>query len=102
MKLENWQVFISELRELKPNIDFIFIYHPKDIIALDREFMFAEFSEIVYYDVNGEFAKENNLPEDYQFHTFLLGNDNEIILVGNPLNNIKIKELYIREIGKLM
>lgn len=102
MKLDKWQLFISEINEISSSINFVFIYFPKNIVALDREFMFSEFSEIVYYDIKGKFAKENNLPKDYQFHTFLLGNDNEIILVGNPIHNPKIKELYLREIGKLM
>ena len=34
------------------------------------------------------------LPQESYFHTFLLDSTNNIILVGNPLNNLKIKSLY--------
>ncbi len=35
-----------------------------------------------------------------RYHTFLLSRKNEVILVGNPLLNSKIRELYISEINK--
>ena len=40
----------------------------------------------------------NNFPKDERFHTFLLDQDNKIKVIGNPVLNPKIKELYLKVI----
>jgi len=52
-------------------------------------------------DTTNAFIRNNQLPKmDQRFHTFLLDRNNKAILVGNPLLNTKIRELYIEEINK--
>jgi len=69
------------------------------------------FKKSLYYKISGDypllidttnaFVSDNNLPKmDKRFHTFLINKNNEIILVGNPLQNIRIKNLYFEEINK--
>ncbi|WP_421917788.1 hypothetical protein [Marinifilum sp.] len=43
--------------------------------------------------------KLGKLPERNIFHTFLAIN-NKIVIVGNPMHNEKLKELYLRTINK--
>ena len=48
-----------------------------------------------FIDENGAFLKNNTvIPQDSRFHVFLLNSENKIILVGNPLNNETIWDMY--------
>ena len=52
----------------------------------------------VIFDTNNEFQKSNNLAQNNIFHTMLLNKSNKVILIGNPINNTKLKELYIEQV----
>ena len=53
------------------------------------------------YDKEEEYLTKNNIEKyDKMFQTFLLDRDNKVILIGNPLYNKKLAELYRREISK--
>ncbi|MDE5417925.1 hypothetical protein L3049_07885 [Labilibaculum sp. DW002] len=43
---------------------------------------------------------KNNLKKDKRFNTFLLDRDNRVVLIGNPIRNKKIKQLYFEKIRK--
>ena len=51
-------------------------------------------------DKKKQYLKSNEIPEFGQFKTFLLNNNNRVILVGNPINNEKLMKLYKEEINK--
>ncbi|MCF6243004.1 MAG: hypothetical protein L3J74_16885 [Bacteroidales bacterium] len=101
MKLSQWKRFISKVNKLNKKIIFIYILASNNTIELDKEFIIHKFKNVVFYDIKNEFAQINNLPDNSIFHTFLLNGNNEIIIVGNPVVNQSIKELYLREIRKL-
>lgn len=50
----------------------------------------------VLFDPRNEFKKRNNLPDGHKFHTFLLNENNEVVGVGNPTENPKIRDFYKR------
>ena len=52
----------------------------------------------LFQDIDRRFGNNNDLPSDPSFRTFLLDSANRVILIGNPVQNPKIKELYIRTI----
>ena len=52
----------------------------------------------VCIDIDGEFAKINNFPHENIFKCLLLDEQNQIVLLGDPLSNSKIKDLYIHTI----
>lgn len=53
----------------------------------------------IYIDENSSFRKSNpNLPEESFFHTFLLDQNNNVLLVGNPLSNERMENLYLKTI----
>jgi len=69
------------------------------------------FTDVIYpeIDINypllidtlNQFVIDNNLPPfDNRFHTFLLDTKNKIILIGSPLSNNQLKNLYLDEIQK--
>ena len=52
-------------------------------------------------DVSGEFRANNpRIPENPLLHTFSLDEQSNVILVGDPTRNEKIKELFYREVLK--
>ena len=57
----------------------------------------SRFNYPIILDTLGQFAKLNpHLPKNKALHTFLLDENNNVILVGNPLHNKKIKEMFYR------
>lgn len=49
----------------------------------------------VYIDTLCSFSKSNpHIPHNPQMHTFLLDKSDSVILVGNPINNQRIEELF--------
>jgi len=97
--LYEWNGIMKEME----NVDFIFIVSPQPD---QREASYLSVSScgllnVVYMDAGNLFHKNNSfLPKEEEFHTFLINNDNEIVIVGSPLKNPKIKNLmeqYILE-----
>ena len=53
----------------------------------------------ILLDTLGEFEKLNpHLPKNRALHTFLLDENNNVILVGNPSQNRKIKEMFYKTV----
>lgn len=51
----------------------------------------------IYVDAYGDFYRVNAVfPSDKRFHSFLLGADGHPVLIGNPLSNEKLRELFDR------
>lgn len=95
MKLPSWNAFIAEILSLTDKeVAFLMILHSsgdEDIsYALKRD----NFLYPITYDEDGLFAEDNNLPESTPYTTFLLDGDNKIVLVGNPVLNPKLRDLY--------
>ena len=59
-----------------------------------------EFNHPVIIDHTDIFYLKNKLPEDKRCQTFLVDQENKIILIGNPIYSDDIKKLYIRTIKK--
>jgi hypothetical protein len=88
-----WQAFIDTCRQHQLNVSFLFIIHSANYNELDNSFIAQNFSYPVICDVNNNFYKLNSFPEE-PYRTFLLDNDNKVLLIGSPLHNPKIWELY--------
>lgn len=97
MKLREWDKVINEFKS-DPDVDveFLMVINSKDnkeVIDLLRE---NNFKHVVSLDSAGRYDKINHLPAKSQFQTFLLNGGNEVIALGNPSTNPKIKDLYRR------
>ena len=42
--------------------------------------------------------KENKFPKEQAFQTFLLDKDNKVKVIGNPIQNLAVKDLYLKYI----
>ena len=100
---------LSRWKELKAYTDsltngsvlYIFIFQSANLNKIKGVLRLDHFDHPVYLDRNADFVKLNTLPENSIFHTFLLDKDNKVLVIGNPLLNPMVKELYIKEISGL-
>ena len=89
----------SELFELSQEtgtFEIMIIFSPieEDISYVQDRILSTQFSYPVYLDIHSLFSELNKLPDDIRFHTFLLDSDGYPILIGNPLNNKRIRTLF--------
>lgn len=67
-----------------------------DVEEIKKELITRGFCFPIYIDTYGSFKNLNeHIPTDQRFHCFLLNQDNYPILVGNPLANTNLHELFI-------
>ena len=53
------------------------------------------------YDYNNDIERLNKFPAKKEYRTFLLDEENNVILIGAPTHNDKLWELYKRQIREL-
>lgn len=103
--LNQWMKYIYDFKKYGNKLKFYFILSPK---IGEREFLAQEISSSsfdypVFLDVDKKFGKCNShIPDNQQFHYFLLDEGNKVILIGSPLMSQKIEALFYKTIeGKL-
>lgn len=93
-------MFILENEHLM-NFAVIIILHTANKDTPDYMLKEMRFRRTVFYDLDGSFERLNpHLPNDEQFHTFLLNKENKVVLAGNPVYNERLKKLYLKELIK--
>ena len=103
-ELMQWRPMIEELSE-DSAVRFVFILNPAHTTEreLDMTLYGMRFAHPVFYDRAGGFETLNpELPKDPVFHTFLLDSANRVMLVGSPVGNAKMWELYKRTAANLL
>lgn len=53
-----------------------------------------KFEHPIFYDTLNKMEKLNHFPKNNTFRTFLLDKNNHVILVGNPIGNKTLWNLY--------
>ena len=79
-------------------ISFFFYFAPKNVKEIVSILRLERFDVPVFIDYEREFEKLNPLPENQLFRTFLLDENNKIILVGNPTRGME--KLYLKVLNK--
>ncbi len=93
--LDKWKTFIHNIK----NVNYTFYVN-----ALDYDGLLNYVKEEVNFplplinDVNNAFYVKNRLSSNKMFQTFLLNENDEVLIVGNPLYSEKLAELYKQEI----
>ncbi len=98
-QLPLWQSFIDTAKAIfDDKLSVCIIMHPKRWYDAEHTIKKDSFPYPVCIDINDSLNKLNHFPSDPRFHCFLLDENNKVILIGNPVQNPKIKELYLRTI----
>ena len=100
LQLPKWKTLINELDSLSDTaIPFLFFFQTKDVSELKYVFKRDNFSLPVCIDTEDKFYKLNRFPDNMMFQTFLVDADNRVKVIGNPIHNLSVKELYLNEIA---
>lgn len=98
-KMYMWNSLIEYSKVHEGNLKFYFIFSPRkqDVKGVRIGLAKNAFDYPVLLDTLGSFEKLNpHLPKNKALHTFLLDENNNVILVGNPLHNKKIEEMFYK------
>ncbi len=99
LQLLKWKELIAHVDSAtNGNVPFIFVFQSKD----DRELRYIlkcdNFDRPVCIDRNNRFNSSNRFPQDITFQTFLLNKDNKVKVIGNPVHNLAVRDLYLKQI----
>ena len=98
-QLHRWKELIMESDSItNRKISFLFFSHLKDIKELCYLTQRDTFTYPICFDEKDEFNALNRFPSDMTFQTFLLDRDNKVMVIGNPVFDPQIKELYLNKL----
>ena len=99
-RLSKWNEFLNFERENK--LGLIFILNPAKVEYNDvvNAYSSSGIEHSVLIDTCGVFLEENpQIPRNRTFHTFLMDSNGNVLLVGNPIGNQKIRDLMYKIIN---
>ena len=100
LQLPRWKEFMHEVDSLSDgNVPFVFFFQTKDERELRYILKRDNFSYPVCIDTEDIFNKLNRFPEEMMFQTFLIDSENRVKVIGNPIHNLSVKDLYLKEIA---
>ena len=95
-----WKSFDNLIDKYKGQLAFVFILEPKDGTKDQVANHFIDIPKIkmpIYLDKSHLFKSNNKfLPEEKQYHVFLIDENNNVLLVGNPLLNPHVCDIMYK------
>lgn len=99
LQLPKWKEFMHEVDSLSDgNVPFVFFFQTKDVRELRYILRRDNFSHPVCIDTEGSFYRLNRFPGEMMFQAFLVDSENRVKVIGNPIHNLPVKDLYFKEI----
>lgn len=100
-----WQIVTDYAKVMQDKFEPIFIFAPT--VKNEREVRMSlklhPFGHPVFMDSEQKFLAANPaIPQNKALHTFLLDKNGKVVLVGEPLNNEKLWDLYKTTIKELV
>ena len=98
LQLPKWKELIAHVDSAtNSNIPFIFVFQSKDDKELRYILKRDNFDRPVCIDRDSRLDKLNKFPQDITFQTFLLDRDNKVKVIGNPVHNLAVRDLYLKQ-----
>lgn len=99
LRLFQWKRLIAEADSLfQDKLGFVFFFQPKNRKEIAYLIKRDNFDYPVFIDRNNLIDKLNHFPHVAAYQCFLLDKDNKVLLIGNPMLNQNIWELYKQQI----
>lgn len=96
LQLPKWKELIATVDSLLPGqVSFCFFLYPKDVKEMRYILRRDAFRHPVCIDTENVLGRLNNFPGEDTFQTFLLDADNRVAAIGNPVHNLKVRDLYL-------
>lgn len=100
-----WYNIVDYADSLAPSFRIVYLFSPRkdDIGIVYRTLKADKFEYPIFIDHQSSFAKQNQgIPKNQDLHSFLLDKNNNVVMVGNPLHNPRLWELYKMVIQKMI
>lgn len=99
LRLPIWKEFIKKIDSISDQkIPVIFFFHPKDYKEVRYMLKRYDFDLPICIDRDNKFYNLNLFPTNIMFQTFLLDSNNNVCIIGNPIHNLNVKDLYLKQI----
>lgn len=96
-EMQKWNPFLKRVERYQGDISAYFIFRPlaKDMNVFNFTMKALPPLCPVFVDTANVFSRNNShISSNPKMHTFLLDENNNVILVGSPLENKKIEKLF--------
>ena len=99
LQLHKWKELIEYTDSVtQKKVPFLFFFHPKDAKEIRYLLKRDGFDRPICIDLDDRLNKLNKFPADMTFQTFLLDKNNKVTVLGNPVHNTVVKDLYLKQI----
>lgn len=98
-EIYRWKPLLNYSETFPNNFHFYFIFYSKSAKTngLMNILKNCSLDYPILIDKNGDFERLNpHLPKNKAMYTFLLDENNNVILVGNPLYNKEIEKIFYK------
>lgn len=100
LQLPKWKEFMHEVDSLcEGKVSFVFFFQSADVKELRYILRRDGFSLPVCIDTDDSFNSLNHFPGEMMFQTFLVDSENRVKVIGNPIHNLSVKDLYLKELA---
>ena len=101
LQLSRWKEFIRYTDSIsQKNIPFLFFFQFDDQWEIHSLLIRENFDKPICLDRSDSLNQLNHFPKDIRFQVFLLVKNNKVVVIGNPVHNPNVKELYLEEISR--
>lgn len=101
LQLSRWKEFIRYTDSIsQKNIPFLFFFQFDDQWEIHSLLIRENFDKPICLDRSDSLNQLNHFPKDIRFQVFLLDKNNKVVVIGNPVHNPNVKELYWEEISR--
>ncbi|NPD91626.1 hypothetical protein [Xylanibacter muris] len=104
-QMYHWNEMLSESRKYDGRLQYVFIVAPRPSQLEDARLSleYCGLQSPVYVDTGFVFRCSNPwFPSGRMYHTFLLNRNDSVLLVGSPLDNPNINELFTRTVKSVI
>ena len=102
-KMILWDPLIAYSKTFKGKLKFYFIFATHQSVKIRNTLSTNLLNYPALIDEKGEFEKLNpHLPKNKAMHSFLLDENNNVIMVGNPIYNKEIEKLFYQHTQELL
>lgn len=99
MQIYNWYIYNLELQRKKMNCDIVYILSEKHSLDEETKRMLSTYG--LKYSFSLEtFMKTNITLKNNRYNTFLINQQNKIVLIGSPIDNLELWGLYKKQLSK--
>jgi len=99
LKLPDWKMLMKEVDTIAlGKVGFIYIFQPKREKELQQLLRQNRISYPVIIDPTDYINRQNHFPNKLPYQCFLLDQSNKVLMIGNPVHNPQIWNLYKAQI----